>query len=71
MTVYLNRPDKLNAYTHQMGEELIKAYQEANNNDNVRVIVVTGEGKAFCAGMDLSIGESIFASNDRLEDFRD
>jgi enoyl-CoA hydratase/carnithine racemase len=54
MTVFLNRPDNLNVYTHQMSEELIQVYQKANNDDDVRVIIVTGEGKAFCAGMDLS-----------------
>jgi len=71
LTIYLNRHDNLNAFTLQMGEELIDAYQQADRNDNVRVIVVTGEGKAFCAGMDLSEGEATFAYSEQPDQFRD
>jgi enoyl-CoA hydratase/carnithine racemase len=52
----LNRPDQLNAFTVQMADELVAAYERASLDDAVRVIVVTGAGKAFCAGMDLSVG---------------
>jgi 1,4-dihydroxy-2-naphthoyl-CoA synthase len=54
LTLTLNRPDKLNAFVLRMGEELIQAFNEASENDDVRVIVVTGAGRAFCAGMDLA-----------------
>jgi enoyl-CoA hydratase/carnithine racemase len=53
-TITLNRPEKLNAYTSQMGAELNRAFLDFDNNDDVRVIVVTGAGRAFCAGADLS-----------------
>src|SRR5579871_4034944 len=53
-TITLNRPEKLNAYTAQMGAEIHRAFAELNNNDDARVIVVTGAGRAFCAGADLS-----------------
>lgn len=55
LTITLNRPEKLNAFTVQMAEELVEAFENASVNPAVRVIVVTGAGKAFCAGMDLSI----------------
>jgi enoyl-CoA hydratase/carnithine racemase len=53
-TITLNRPEKLNAYTAQMGTELHHAFGELDANDDARVIVVTGAGRAFCAGADLS-----------------
>ncbi len=56
----LNRPDNLNAFTVQMADELVAACGRASVDDAVRVIVVTGAGKAFCAGMDLSIGGNVF-----------
>ena len=56
----LNRPDNLNAFTVQMADELVAAYGRASVDDAVRVIVVTGAGKAFCAGMDLSIDGNVF-----------
>ena len=56
MTLTLNRPIAQNANTHKMSEELLHFYREVNNNDDVRVIVVTGSGRAFCAGMDLNEG---------------
>ncbi|MFD1039818.1 enoyl-CoA hydratase-related protein [Virgibacillus byunsanensis] len=71
MTIILNLPDTLNVYTDQMSEELIHAYQNANNNDDVRVIIVTGEGRAFCAGMDLSEGEATFTSSKDEDEYRD
>jgi enoyl-CoA hydratase/carnithine racemase len=53
-TITLNRPEKLNAYNAAMGAELHQAFAALDNDDNVRVIVVTGAGRAFCAGADLS-----------------
>ncbi len=60
LTITLNRPDKMNAFTHIMMDELIAAYDAADADDNVRAIIVTGAGKAFCAGADLSEGGKTF-----------
>lgn len=71
----LNRPDKMNAFTVEMCEELIDAYTRASEDDDVRVIVVTGEGKAFCAGMDLSVEGNVFGLDESMtptmQDLRD
>ena len=56
----LNRPENLNAFTVEMADELEGAYRRANSDDAVKAIVVTGAGKAFCAGMDLSTGGNVF-----------
>lgn len=58
--VTLNRPDALNAWTPMMSDELSVAMGEADADDSVRAVVVTGAGRAFCAGADLSGGESGF-----------
>ncbi|HEX5377282.1 MAG TPA: enoyl-CoA hydratase-related protein, partial [Phenylobacterium sp.] len=60
LTVTLNRPDKLNAYTSTMGLELEDAFRRADADDDVRVIVVTGAGRGFCAGADISSGAGAF-----------
>lgn len=60
LTLTLDRPNKLNAFTTQMGDELEDAFRRASNDDDVRAIVVTGSGSAFCAGMDLSVGGNVF-----------
>lgn len=60
MTLTLHRPDKLNAFTGVMMKEMIQAFDEADRNDDVRVVIVTGSGRAFCAGADLSAGASTF-----------
>lgn len=65
-TVTLHRPDKMNAVTPSMRKELIQAFHEADGDDAVRVVVVTGMGKAFCAGADLSSGGSTFDQSRRL-----
>ena len=60
-TITLNRPDKLNAWTRQMENEVRQAMQQADGDSNVRVIVLTGAGRGFCAGADMSILEGITA----------
>ena len=60
MIVTLNRPDKLNAYTGQMGAEIDDAFNRADADDDVRAIIVTGAGRAFCAGADVSGGAASF-----------
>ncbi|ORB74050.1 enoyl-CoA hydratase/isomerase family protein [Mycobacterium scrofulaceum] len=56
----LNRPERLNAYTAEMGALLSRAYADCDGDDDVRAIVVTGAGGAFCAGADFSGGTSPF-----------
>ncbi|MFD0147441.1 MULTISPECIES: crotonase/enoyl-CoA hydratase family protein [unclassified Streptomyces] len=61
LTVTLDRPDHLNAFTPTMAGELERTFTEVNDNDDVRAIIVTGAGgKAFCAGMDLSADGNVF-----------
>ncbi len=60
-TITLNRPDKLNAFTNRMLKEIIAAFDESDADDNVRAVIVTGSGRAFCAGADLSGGGETFA----------
>jgi enoyl-CoA hydratase/carnithine racemase len=59
-TVTLHRPDKLNAFTRRMRDELVEAFEIADADDGVRVLIVTGAGRAFCAGADLSAGTATF-----------
>jgi len=69
-TITLNRPHKLNAFTGTMMNELIAAFDEVDRNDDVRAVIVTGAGRAFCAGADLSAGARTFdyeARSDRPE----
>lgn len=56
----LNRPDKLNAYTGTMGAEITDAFHRADTDDGIRAIIVTGAGRAFCAGADVSGGAKSF-----------
>jgi enoyl-CoA hydratase/carnithine racemase len=60
LIVTLNRPQKLNAYTGQMGAELTDAFVRADADDNIRAVIVTGAGRAFCAGADVSGGAASF-----------
>jgi len=67
LTITLNRPDRLNAFTPTMGHELIEAFDRADADDDVRAIIVTGEGRGFCAGADLAGGGETFDWRDRQE----
>jgi len=60
LIVTLNRPDKLNAYTSQMGAEITQAFERADSDDSIRAVIVTGAGRAFCAGADVSGGATSF-----------
>jgi enoyl-CoA hydratase/carnithine racemase len=60
LTITLNRPERLNAWTATMGQELIEAFDRADAEDEVRVIIVTGAGRGFCAGADLAGGGDTF-----------
>jgi enoyl-CoA hydratase/carnithine racemase len=60
LTITLDRPEKLNAFTTKMMHELIDAFERADADDAVRAIIVTGAGRAFCAGADLSGGSGAF-----------
>ncbi|MCW5724852.1 MAG: enoyl-CoA hydratase/isomerase family protein [Maricaulaceae bacterium] len=59
-TITLHRPEKLNAFTHQMKDDVVAALDAADADDAVRAVVFTGEGKAYCAGADLSMGAETF-----------
>jgi len=59
LTVTLNRPDKLNAFTLVMADELIDAFGRASADDAIRAVIVTGAGRGFCAGMDLGAGDAV------------
>ena len=71
----LSRAEQLNAFTVEMADELVHAYSRASRDDAVKAIVVTGEGRAFCAGMDLSVGGNVFGLDESLspsmDDMRD
>src|SRR4051794_17237934 len=60
LTLTLNRPDRLNAFTPTMKDELIAAFDAADADDDVRAVIVTGEGRGFCAGADLQAGGETF-----------
>ncbi len=69
LTLTLHRPERLNAFTNRMLAELIDAFDRADADDGVRVILVTGAGRAFCAGADISGGSDSFAGgNERVAD---
>ncbi|MHB8694803.1 MAG: crotonase/enoyl-CoA hydratase family protein [Solirubrobacteraceae bacterium] len=70
MTITLNRPERLNAWTQQMGNELIEAFDLADGDDEVRAVIVTGAGRGFCAGADLAGGGETFdhRAHGRAED---
>lgn len=66
LTITLDRPAQLNAFTVQMAEELVDAFQRASDDDDIGAIVVTGRGRAFCAGMDLSKEGNVFGLDEHL-----
>jgi enoyl-CoA hydratase/carnithine racemase len=66
-TITLDRPEKLNAFTHVMLGELVNALDRADEDDDVRAVVFTGRGRAFCAGADLSSGADSFNTDAREE----
>ena len=70
-TVTLHRPEKLNAFTTQMRDELVAVFDETDADDAVRVVIVTGAGRAFCAGADLSSGGKTFDYASRGDAARD
>ncbi len=73
-TITLNRPEKMNAYTRTMGEEIIAAMDDIDADDAVRAVIFTGSGeRAFCAGADLTPegGGQVFASGDQVESLSD
>ncbi|MEM7018024.1 MAG: crotonase/enoyl-CoA hydratase family protein [Pseudomonadota bacterium] len=73
LTLTLNRPEKLNAFTKQMNAEMVDAFDRADADDDIRAIIVTGAGRGFCAGADLSKGGSTFdhSVNPENEEHRD
>ncbi|TNE42596.1 MAG: enoyl-CoA hydratase [Alphaproteobacteria bacterium] len=66
-TITLSRPDRMNAFTRTMMDDLIAAFDAVDADDDVRAVVVTGEGRAFCAGADLGAGGETFSRKDVAE----
>ena len=76
LTITLDRPEQLNAFTDQMKREMIDAFDRSDADDNIRVVIVTGRGRGFCAGADLSGGPSTFDASNRgrptdISEYRD
>ncbi|MFP5253668.1 MAG: crotonase/enoyl-CoA hydratase family protein [Actinomycetes bacterium] len=67
LTVALDRPDQLNTFTVEMAEDLVAAFETVNGDDSVRAVVVTGNGRAFCAGMDLTVEGNVFGLDESLD----
>src|SRR5262249_25782826 len=65
LTITLNRPEKLNAFTATMMTEMIDAFDRSDADDSIRAVIVTGAGRAFCAGADLGAGGATFNSDAR------
>lgn len=73
LTITLNRPEKLNGFTPVMANELVEAFNQADSDDEVRVVIVTGAGRTFCAGDDISSGgfDDVLQSKETPEEHRD
>ena len=76
LTITMDRPEQLNAFTDQMKREMIDAFERSDADDNIRVVIVTGRGRGFCAGADLSGGPGTFDASNRgrpadIADYRD
>lgn len=67
LTLRLNRPERMNAFTVEMAAELIAALDAADNNDDVRSVIISGNGRAFCAGMDLSTSGNVFGLDETVD----
>ena len=65
LTITMNRPEKLNAFTATMMTEMIDAFDRSDADDSIRAVIVTGSGRAFCAGADLSAGGATFNAEAR------
>ncbi|MFP6583360.1 MAG: crotonase/enoyl-CoA hydratase family protein [Candidatus Hydrogenedentota bacterium] len=64
LTIMLNRPDRLNAFNGDMFRDLMAAFDQSDADDDVRVVIITGSGRGFCAGADLERGGDTFAGRD-------
>jgi enoyl-CoA hydratase/carnithine racemase len=69
LTITLNRPDRLNAWTETMARELLETFDRVDADDEVRAVIVTGAGRAFCAGADLERGGETFDARSRQSDY--
>ena len=67
LTITMNRPEKLNAFTGTMMTEMIDAFDRSDADDSIRAVIVTGAGRAFCAGADLAAGGSTFDADGRAD----
>jgi enoyl-CoA hydratase/carnithine racemase len=67
--ITLDRPEQMNTFTGAMGEQLGEAYRRCDEDDDIRVAVLTGAGSAFCAGADMTAGEDTFASQEEMTGF--
>lgn len=65
LTITMDRPEQLNAFTDQMKREMIDAFDRSDADDNIRAVIITGRGRGFCAGADLSGGPSTFDATSR------
>ena len=70
LTITLNRPDRLNAFNNEMRDEVITALDMADADDDVKAIIFTGSGRAFCAGADLGGGAIPSITSLKTQEFR-